>query len=209
MVLGALAFLAGLIPGIFLQQVLTAAVYGVLEASYKIRPEFNLKTLFLTAAVYGGAYVLALLRNNRRLKNEISGKYWSRKEKMKGRSRNRTWPKWLFLAALGCLIFFSVQMYRGGIHYNTVLLWILGLIVSAYVLFFGLSAFWYPTSGKDRKACGAGKPLCVSAVGREDTHHGIYYEYPDDFVYSGPGRLLLCFYAQPLPGDPGRGKMAV
>lgn len=142
MVLGALAFLAGLIPGIFLQQVLTAAVYGVLEASYKIRPEFNLKTLFLTAAVYGGAYVLALLRNNRRLKKRnIREILEQERENERQGAGNRTWPKWLFLAALGCLIFFSVQMYRGGIHYNTVLLWILGLIVSAYVLFFGLSAF--------------------------------------------------------------------
>ena len=62
MVLGAAALVIGTVPGIFFQQVLTSAIYGILETEYTIHFSWDIRTFAVTAGVYAGAYVLALFR---------------------------------------------------------------------------------------------------------------------------------------------------
>lgn len=66
--LGAAALVIGTVPGIFFQQVLTSAIYGILETEYTIHFSWDIRTFAVTAGVYAGAYVLALFRNQARFR---------------------------------------------------------------------------------------------------------------------------------------------
>ena len=51
-----------LLPGVFLQQILTTLIYAMVNADYSIRLEWKIGTLLMTAGIYCGSYLLALFR---------------------------------------------------------------------------------------------------------------------------------------------------
>ena len=65
---GLLAFVIGMVPGIFLEQVLTSVFYHIFGEEYTIHFHMELSTFLLTSGLYAGTYLLALWRVKRRMK---------------------------------------------------------------------------------------------------------------------------------------------
>ena len=61
--LGAGAFLMGMALGVFLQQVIMAILYSMIQIKYDIHMEFNSACILLTVGCYAGCYILALFRS--------------------------------------------------------------------------------------------------------------------------------------------------
>ncbi|MDE6220957.1 MAG: ABC transporter permease, partial [Lachnospiraceae bacterium] len=66
--LGAGAFLAGLVFGILVQQLLMSILYSMVLMDYRLNIEINRACLAMTILCYAGCYLLALLRCRRKLR---------------------------------------------------------------------------------------------------------------------------------------------
>lgn len=142
MVLGAAALVIGTVPGIFFQQVLTSAIYGILETEYTIHFSWDIRTFAVTAGVYAGAYVLALFRNQARfrrmdIRELVDREHENEKEIRTGKGR----AGWIFFAAAAYILAFGWMLYGGRITQDTVYPLILGLLAAVYLLYAGLASF--------------------------------------------------------------------
>lgn len=142
MVLGAVALVIGTVPGIFFQQVLTSAIYGILETEYTIHFSWDIRTFAVTAGVYAGAYVLALFRNQARfrrmdIRELVDREHENEKEIRTGKGR----AGWIFFAAAAYILAFGWMLYGGRITQDTVYPLILGLLAAVYLLYAGLASF--------------------------------------------------------------------
>ena len=66
--LGIGAFFIGMVFGVLLQQVIMTILYSMIRMKYDLHMEFNRDCILMTAACYGGCYLLALFRSKRRFK---------------------------------------------------------------------------------------------------------------------------------------------
>lgn len=140
--LGFFAFLLGLIPGIFFQQVLTTLIYAVLQTEYHLKLVLKWEIFAMTAGIYAGAYFLALFRNHRRFRKlNIRGLLDQERENEKEVSGNSMSARWLFFLSVAYIVGFGVLMYRGKITMGSVWFLILGLLAAVYLMYIGLSAF--------------------------------------------------------------------
>lgn len=158
MLLGAAAFVIGLLPGLFLQQVMVTVIYAVVMEEYTIHLEINIWTFLLTAGVYLLSFVLALFRNKRRFrKMNIHDMMYLDKQNEQLKNGNRSGKKWMLFASLAYIIVFGVFLY--GELFNAVNVWplIAGLFAAIYFLYMGLAAFLV---GHIRKG---GKNVCKGA----------------------------------------------
>lgn len=158
MLLGAAAFIIGLLPGMFLQQVLVSLIYAVVTEEYALHLELNIWTFLLTAAVYLMAFVLALLRNKRRFrKMHIYDMMYLDKQNEQLKNGNSSGKKWMLFTSLAYMAVFGVMLY--GELFNAINVWpvIIGLFAAIYLLYMGLAAFLV---GYIRKG---GKGVCQRA----------------------------------------------
>lgn len=140
--MGTAAFLVGLVPGMFLQQVITTAIYAMIETDYKIQIEFSLPALAMTAGIYAGAYLLALLRNQRRFrKMTISGMMNMERQNEEIRGGNKSGRQWMFWAALGIIAVFGWMMITERFNDWNIYLMIFAMAAAVYFLYMGLAAF--------------------------------------------------------------------
>lgn len=141
-ILGAAAFLIGLIPGIFLQQIIVTLIYAIVNTKYQIHLDVKPQTLLLTAGIFCAAYVLALFRNKRRFKKmNIRDMMYLEQQNEELKGGNKTGRQWLFIVSVLYILFFGWMMagdhMTGHIIYPMIAL----LIASVYLLYVGLSAF--------------------------------------------------------------------
>lgn len=142
MLIGAAAFAIGLVPGMFLQQVLTTAIYAMIQSDYQIKIEWSFPALAMTAGIYGGAYLLALLRNKRRFrKMTIQGMMNMERQNEEIRTGNKSGRQWMFWAALGFIGVFLWMMATDRFTSGNIYFLIIGLVVSSYFFYMGLAAF--------------------------------------------------------------------
>lgn len=140
--IGAAAFVIGLIPGMFLQQVFTTAVYSMIQSDYQIRIEWSLPALAMTAGIYGGAYLLALFQNKRRFrKMTIQGMMNMERQNEEIRTGNKSGRQWMFWAALVFVGLFLWMMATGRLTGGNIYFLIIGLAASSYFFYMGLAAF--------------------------------------------------------------------
>ncbi|MCI6465591.1 MAG: ABC transporter permease [Faecalicatena sp.] len=140
--LGTAAFLIGLIPGIFLQQVMITLIYAIVDAKYQIHLDVKPQTLLMTAAIFCAAYLLALFRNNRRFrKMNIRDMMYLEQQNEELKNGNKTGRQWLFIVSLLFMIFFGWMMVGGHMTDTNIYPLIAMLIASVYLLYIGLSAY--------------------------------------------------------------------
>lgn len=140
--IGAAAFGIGLIPGMFLQQVFTTAIYAMIQSDYQIRIEWSLPSLAMTAGIYGGAYLLALFGNRRRFrKMTIQGMMNMERQNEEIRTGNRSGRQWMFWAALIFVGVFLWMMATDRLTGENIYFLIIGLVLSSYFFYMGLAAF--------------------------------------------------------------------
>lgn len=141
-IMGLAAFMIGLIPGFFLQQVMVTLIHAVVGAEYTLHLEINAWTFLVTAGVYILSFALALFRNKSRFKrmNIHDMMYLDRQnEVLKG--GNRSGKKWMLFAAIAYIIFFGIMLYGEWINFINVWPLVLGLVFAVYFMYMGLAAF--------------------------------------------------------------------
>ena len=142
LLLGLAAFFIGLLPGLFLQQVITTLIYAIVQADYTIRIRWNMGTFFMTAGIFFGSYVLAMFRSNRRFKKmNIREMMYLDRQNEELKNGNNTGKQWMFFASLILIVLFGWMLYFGHFNQWNVYPMIGALIASVYFLYIGLSAF--------------------------------------------------------------------
>ena len=143
LLLGIGAFLGGLGLGILLQQILMAILYSMIMMDYHIRLEWNTGCLLVTAACYGGCYLLALLRCRHRFKKmNIHALMNSQRQNEEIRESHEGIKRWLlplsclFLLTFGLLLFF----YKAW-GMETILFFLIGLVLTIYLFYTGVAAW--------------------------------------------------------------------
>ncbi|MDC7287633.1 ABC transporter permease [Blautia schinkii] len=140
--MGIAAFVIGLFPGMFLQQVITTAIYAMLETDYQIRFECSLPALAMTVGIYAGAYLLALLRNQRRFrKMTINGMMNLERQNEEIKTGNKSGRQWMFWASLAFIALFGWMMITERFNSGNIYVMIIGLGAAVYLLYMGLAAF--------------------------------------------------------------------
>ena len=143
LLLGIAAFAGGLVLGMLLQQILMAILYSMIMMEYHIRLDWNMGCLLTTGACYGGCYLLALFRCQRKFKKmNIHALMNSQRQNEKIIESHEETKRWLLplsvltLLALGMLLFF----YKSW-DTLTVLLFLAGLIAAIYLFYSGVAAW--------------------------------------------------------------------
>lgn len=143
LLLGMAAFAGGLALGMLLQQVLMAILYSMIMMEYHIRLDWNMGCLLTTGACYGGCYLLALFRCQRKFKKmNIHALMNSQRQNEKIRESHEEAKRWLLplsvlsLLALGMLLFF----YKSW-NTLTILLFPAGLVAAIYLFYSGIAAW--------------------------------------------------------------------
>ena len=73
LLLGGVSFLAGILFGVLLQQVLMTVMFAMVRMEYRLHISFHKGTILMTALCYGGCFLLALLRCRRKPFSKIRG----------------------------------------------------------------------------------------------------------------------------------------
>lgn len=140
--MGMAAFVIGLLPGLFLQQLITTLIYAMLELDYDIQMECSFPSLAMTAGIYAGAYLLALLRNQRRFrKMTINGMMNMERQNEEIKTGNKSGRQWMFWASLGIIAVFGWMMIAEQFNDWNVYVMIVCLGAAVYLLYMGLAAF--------------------------------------------------------------------
>lgn len=142
LLIGLAAFAVGLIPGFFMQQVMTTIIYAIMNRGYRLTLEINGYTFLMTAGVYLLSFILALFRNKRRFrKMNIRDMLYLDKQNEQMKNSNKSGKKWMFFAAAAYIIMFLIVLYTGNITELSALPLAAGLFIAIYFLYMGLSAF--------------------------------------------------------------------
>ena len=140
--IAAVAFVIGLLPGIFLQQLVTTLIYAIVSRAYTLHLELNGFTFLLTAGIYGLSFLLALVRNRRRFwKMHIRELMYADRHNEEQRGGNRSRKQWMFFAGLGYILVFLWMMYQEKLTVMNIFIALGILILAIYLLYFGLSSF--------------------------------------------------------------------
>ena len=148
----AIAFLLGIIPGMFLQQVLTTIFYSIYNMDYHLKLDYNISSIITTVLIYMSVFLLALSKNKKRFyKMNIYDMMYLDKQndQLKENGRNN---QVLFIASILYFILFDVLLVKGAI--TVINFWFLfaGLILSIYLFYSGISSYVvnYIKKGKSR-----------------------------------------------------------
>lgn len=141
-ILGCIAFVLGLVLGIFLQQILMSIFYRLFGGHYRLTVIFDKYCLLMTFGCFFGCFLLALLRNKRKFK-KMNISYLMNLERVNEEINERgvKTKQWFFFLSVGYFIFFNVFVLGGDYGGFEILLLILLLFVSVYLFYIGLSAF--------------------------------------------------------------------
>lgn len=139
--LGAVSLLSGMLFGIFLQQVLMAALFSMLGMAYRLHVSFHPGTISMTVSCFGGCYLLSLFRCRRKFKKmnihalmEAGRKNEEIKEKYEPAKR--------LLLPLSVLFILLFWMLFGALQgTGDTALFLVGLVVTIFLFYIGLSAF--------------------------------------------------------------------
>ena len=141
--LGTGAFLAGLVFGVLVQQILMAILYSMVLSDYSINIEFNRRCLIMTASCYAGCYLLAVFRCKGKLRRmNIHSFMNAARQNEEIKESHEELKQWLFPISILFLVLFGVWLFYGkewGSH--TMLLFLVGLVLVIYLFYMGLSAW--------------------------------------------------------------------
>ena len=141
--LGIAAFLMGMVLGVFLQQVILAILYSMIQIRYDIHMEFNTACILMTVGCYGGCYLLAILRSGRKFrKMNIHDLMEAQKKNEEIKESNEQLKKWLFPVSILFLAVFAGFIFFGGIQSaGNALFFLIGLVLVIYLFYIGLSSW--------------------------------------------------------------------
>lgn len=139
--LGGIVLTAGILPGIFLRQVLMAVLFSMLGMEYKLHLAFHPGTLAMTVLGFGACYLLSLFRCRRKFKKmSIRGLLEAGRKNEEIREKHE--PAKRLLLPLSILFILLFWKLFGRLQDNgDTALFLIGLVVTIYLFYVGLSAF--------------------------------------------------------------------
>lgn len=139
--LGAFSFIIGLAAGILLQQVLTAVMFSMVRMEYRLHISVNGWTVLMTALCYGGCYLLALIRCRRRFrKMNIHDLMNAKRQNEEVKEKHENVKRILLPVAVIFILVFWALFSRLS-DAVSILLFLVGLVLTIYVFYAGLSAW--------------------------------------------------------------------
>lgn len=142
LVIGCVAFLAGLLIGVVLQQLLMVIFYTIMNLNYKISITFNSKCLLLTFLCYCSCYLFAIARNQRKFKKmNIHVLMSIDKKNQELQESGEQVKQWFFLLSVLYLVFFIYNVFQ--FNFSGISIWIYtGLFILAfYIIYIGGAAY--------------------------------------------------------------------
>jgi len=143
LLLGAGAFLLGLVFGMLVQQILMSVLYSMVMLDYRLKIEMTKGCLIMTASCYAGCYLLALFRCKRKLK-KMNIYYLMNAEKQNEeiKESHEEIKKWLLPLSGLFLLAFGIWLFFGKVwDAQIILLFLAGLVLVIYLFYTGLSSW--------------------------------------------------------------------
>lgn len=141
LLLGCLSFCCGILLGILLQQVLVSVMYSMVRMEYHLHITFHYKTFLMTALCYFGCYLLALTRCRHKFrKMNIHALMEARRRNENIREKHEKGKRILLpLSMIFILLFWSIF---GRLDSTVeVMIFLVGLVLTIYLFYTGLSAW--------------------------------------------------------------------
>ena len=139
--LGGIAFLIGLAAGVVLQQELTTVLFSLMRMEYHIHFSFSRWTILMTILCYAGCYLVALFRCRRKFKKmNIHDLMNAKRQNEEIREKHEGFKKLLFPAAV-LFIFAFWTVFRLLSNMGEILLFLIGLVLTIYLFYIGISAW--------------------------------------------------------------------
>ncbi|MCI8583058.1 MAG: ABC transporter permease [Dorea sp.] len=139
--LGGLSFLIGLVFGILLRQVLLAVMFSMVRMEYHLKISFHYWTILMTILCYAGCYLLALFRCKRKFKKMNIHDLMDEKRRNEEIKENGEGFKRLFLPLSILFILSFWAVFSGLSNAGEIALFLIGLVVTIYLFYMGLSAW--------------------------------------------------------------------
>lgn len=142
LIMGTIGFMIGSVAGMFLQQIIMTIFYSVFNIEYKVKIDVQGLSVLMTVCCYFGCYLLALFRNKRKFKKmNISELMKMDKENEKIKQGSPVLSQWLFFGSLAYIILFFIKLFEGRYTVSGVILMSMGLIISIYMIYFGIAGY--------------------------------------------------------------------
>lgn len=142
LIMGTIGFMIGSVAGMFLQQIIMTIFYSVFNIEYKVKIDVQGLSVLMTVCCYFGCYLLALFRNKRKFKKmNISELMKMDKENEKIKQGSPVLSQWLFFGSFAYIILFFIKLFEGRYTVSGVILMSMGLIISIYMIYFGIAGY--------------------------------------------------------------------
>ena len=139
--LGCVAFLVGCVLGVLLQQILLTIMFSMVRMEYHMHISIDRRTVLMTVLCYAGCYLLALFRCRRKFrKMNIQALMNAKRQNEEIKEKHEGLKKLILpLSILFIFLFWTVfGMLRSAAD---VLLFLVGLVLTIYLFYTGLSAW--------------------------------------------------------------------
>lgn len=139
--LGGVAFLTGIVLGVFLQQVLMVALFSMVRMEYSLHVSFDKRTILMTVLCYAGCYLLALLRCRQKFKKmNIQNLMNMKRQNEEIKERHEESKRILFPVSILFILWFWVWFGHLGSMGET-FIFLLCLVITIYLFYIGISAW--------------------------------------------------------------------
>ncbi len=139
--LGGVSFLIGTAAGILLQQVLMAVMFSMVQMEYRLSIAPDGRTMLMAAVCFGGCYLLALFRCKRKFKKmNIQALMNAKRRNEEIREKHEHRKQLLFPLSVFFILLFW-KMFGRLASTQQVMYFLIGLVVTIYLFYLGLSAF--------------------------------------------------------------------
>lgn len=156
-IIGAVAFFLGIIPGIFIQQIITSIFYKICNKGYFIKIDFSILGFLLSLVIYAYIFLRAMRKNKKKIKKmQIKDMMSMDKENEKYICKKVKLKSFLFIVSIVYFIVFNVLVLKSMISLESIWILLAGLIISIYLFYIGISAFLVNYVNKKRKSMYSG-----------------------------------------------------
>ncbi|MCM1024967.1 MAG: ABC transporter permease [Roseburia sp.] len=139
--LGSAAFLLGGVLGIFLQQILFTVMFSMVRREYHLHISVDRRTVLMTALCYAGCYLLALVRCRRKFrKMSIQALMNAKRQNEEIREKYEGLKRVILPLSVLFLFLFWAAFGRLSDALQ-IILFLVGLVVTIYLFYLGLSAW--------------------------------------------------------------------
>lgn len=140
-ILGAVAFVFGILLGGILSQILMSIFYSLMGNAYHVKITVSPLAVLVTLTCYSVCFLLALFRSRKKFKKmNIANLMKADKENQKLEYKGTVWKQWLFPLSIVYFVLFYVYVFSGKYSLLGFMVLIIGYVAAIYLIYIGLSA---------------------------------------------------------------------